>query len=370
MSKIFLKISFLILIAFIAIGCSPFFISDSKPKTIQEDGDILQAQKETNSPNKIKEFNRITRGVIWDICSKGNNIVLLREENKNLDTQIEGEITNNLALYNLKKEEIQSITSSSINLFLSQFDADEEGIYYLENKEESIFQLFWFDISNNTKIKISSTDHQVNPNFHVMPNNEVYFGTKDGKIIRANRNHILSTLDVGSEYYIQQIYYYEDQDLIIFSAFKDGNLNLYSIHPKGKDFTKIIPKINGSFNVSEKEDKIIYTTPIPDSNRTALWIFELDKKENIKLLEGYPQRGVISPRGDKIAYLDRPDSNTDLQNIWILDLENHEGQQVASNLKITSEIFWHPRNSQLYFSIYETRDDQLYSSIYSLNFEN
>lgn len=369
MSKLFFKISFLILLAFISIGCTPFFISDSKPKTIQDDGNILVEQKEI-SLNKIKGFKNITQGVIWDICSRGKNIVLLREDIIDPDTETEGEMTNNLALYNLKEEKIQSITSSSINLFLSRFDADEEGIYYLENKSESIFQLYWFDIPNNKKVKISSTDHQVNPNFYVKSNNEVYYGTKDGKIIRANRSNILTTIDVGSEYYIQQVYCYEDEDLVIFSAFRDGDLNLYSVTPKGKNFTKLLSKINGSFNVSEREDKILYTTPIPDSNKTTLWLFELDKKEAVKLLEGYPQKAVFSPKGDKIAYLDKPDSNTDLHNIWILNMKDQEKEQVASNLKITSEIIWHPRDNKLFFSAYETKDNQLHSTVYSLDFEN
>ncbi len=369
MSKIFLKISFLIILAFISIGCTPFFISDSKPKTIQEDGNILLEQKEI-SMNKIKGFNNITQGVISDICYRGKNIVILREGNLDPDTQTEGEMTNNLALYNLKEEKIQNITSSSVNLFLSRFDADEEGIYYLENKSEAIFQLYWYDISNNKKIRISSTDHQVNPNFYVKSNNEVYYGTKDGKIIRANRSNILTTIDVGSEYYIQQVYYYEDEDLVLFSAFKDGELNLYSVTQRGKNFTKLISNINGSFNVSKREDKILYTTPIPDSNKSTLWLFELDKKENTKLLEGYPQRAVFSPKGDKIAYLDKPDSNTDLRNIWILKIKNQEKEQIASNLKITSEIFWHPRENKLFFSAYETKDNELHSIIYSLDFEN
>ena len=359
------------LLAFVFIGCSHFFISDNKPKTIQENpNQTLQEQKETQSVNKIKGFNNITQGVIKDLCSKGDNIIVLRRNNMEIDPQTENEMANNLVFYNLKEEQIQNITSSSLKLPLAQFDIDEEGVYYLENKEESIFQLYWFDISNNKKVKISSADHQVTPNFYVSSTNKIYYGTKDGKIIQANKNNILVTIDIGSEYSIQQVSYYEDKNLLLISALEDEVLNLYSLDPKNQNLTKIIENIHGYFNISNKKNKILYSTSIPDSNKTTLCLYDLEDRKNIELLEGYPQKSIFSPRENIIAYLDRSSSNSDLQNIWILNLKTNKKEQIASNLKITSELFWHPRENKLFFSVCETKDNQLQSSVYSLDFKN
>ncbi len=360
----------IIVLALFCIGCSNFFVKDNKPKTIQDNS--VQNNKEMSSLSDVKDFKSITQGIIGDISSQGENIVLLREDDIDIDSQEkEEDTTYNLSLYNLKEEKIYNIISSPINLFLNRLDATEEGVYFLENKEESLFQLYWFSINDNKKVRISSTEHQVNPSFYVKSNNEVYYGTKDGKIIRANERNILRIIDIGSDYNIFQIYFFENRDLILFSAYKDQVLSLYSMNSRGEDFKEVLSNINGSFNVSKKEDKVLYTAPITDSNKSILWLFELDEEDkDIKLLEGYPQRAVFSPKGDRIAYLDKPDSNSDLLNIWVLYLENQEKKQIGSNLKITSELFWHPKENRLFFSAYESRDNKLQSQVYSLDFED
>ncbi len=365
-----LKLILLIVLALFCIGCSNLFVKNNKPKTIQENNN-LQNDKEISSLNNVKGFRNITQGVIGDICASGENIILLREDDLDPEThEKEKTITYNLSLYNLKDEKIHNITSSPINLLFNKFDATEEGIYYLENKEESLFQLYWFNINDNKKARISSPDHQVSPSFYVKSNNEVYYGTKDGKIIKANKRNILRIIDIGSEYYIHQIYFSESRDLILFSAFKDESLGLYLMNSKGEDFKELLSNISGSFDISKGEDKILYTTPIPDSNKSILWLLELDGNDKgTKLLEGYPQRAVFSPKEDGIAYLDRSDSNTDLLSIWIISIKDLEKNQVASNLKITSGLFWHPWENKLFFSTYESRDNKLQSHVYSLDFE-
>ena len=194
----------IIVLALFCIGCSNFFVKDNKPKTIQDNS--VQNNKEMSSLSDVKDFKSITQGIIGDISSQGENIVLLREDDIDIDSQEkEEDTTYNLSLYNLKEEKIYNIISSPINLFLNRLDATEEGVYFLENKEESLFNYIGLVLMT---IKSSYFFYRTSskPSFYVKSNNEVYYGTKDGKIIRANEN-ILRIIDIGSDYNIFQIYF-------------------------------------------------------------------------------------------------------------------------------------------------------------------
>lgn len=368
MTRLILKVTLVVALAMVSLGCTSLFIAENKPKTVKEKSNPQSVEMDNISINNIKEFENVTQGIISDISSNGNKIILLKQDAQNENSTNIGEF-NTISTYDLKNQSITHILSPKVKITMGRFDKDEKGVFYLENTSESIFHLYWIDHSGEKKLRVSSKDHQVNPNYYILPNDEVYYGTKDGKIIHANKNRILSTIDVGTEYYIQQIYFYRDDKLILFSANKNGDLNLYSIKPNGEDLTLIIPKILGNFDVTKKEDKLTYLTPITDSNKKTLWLFDLEKLENKNLLEGYPSMQSFSPKGNKVAYIDKSESNSDLHNIWVLDLKTNENIQVASNLKLNSQIFWHPRQNRLYFSTYERLDNGIEATLHSLNFE-
>jgi len=369
LTKFVLKVTLLVAFSITSLGCSPLFISENKPKTIQENVHPFNIELNNSPLSNIKGFENITQGVISDISDNGQSILLFRQDAQDESANLDIDSFNSISFYNLKDHTIKHIISPQVNVELGNFDENENGVFYLENSSESNFHLYWIDDSGGKKLRISSSDHQVNPNYHVLPNNEVYYGTKDGKIIHANKDRILSTIDLGSKYNIQQVYYYRNESLVLFTANRDGNLNLYSIKPNGEDLTLILPNVIGHFKVSPREDKMTYLTPVNDSNKRKLWLFDLEKMENNNLMEGYPNLQIFSPKGDKIAYLDKTESSSDLYNIWVLDLESNERKQVASNLKLISELFWHPRENCLYFSTYERTNSEIQAMLYSLNFE-
>lgn len=352
-----------------ALGCTSPFVGESQPKTLQEKPNTLIQEQDNSSLNKIEGFKSITPGIITDISSNGDNIILLKQNDIDADdTSSEDSIVYNMFSYNLKNEEIQSIVSSKSNIISSKLDTKEEGFYYIENKSESLYGLFWIDTNGDKKISISPSEHLLNPNFHITPNNTIYYGTKDGKIVHTDKDQILFTIEMDPSYDIQQIYYNKKKDLIFLSAYKDDALNLYSINSKAEELTLLIPNIVGDFKISNDGKKVLYTSTMPDSNKRILCILELESGEITKIVEGYIQEPSFSPQGDQIAYLERVDSNSDMQNLWVYNFETAKPKKLASNLKASSKIYWHPRENKLFFSIYDTIEGQLTSNIYSLNF--
>lgn len=352
------------------MGCTSLFINEDQPKTVQEKPNTLMKEEDNGSLTKIKGFKNITPGVITDISANGDNIILLKREDTDADIPSEDNVAYNIFLYSLKNEEIQSILSSKTNISSGKFDTKEKGFYYMENKDESLYRLFWIDPNEDKKTSISSSDHLLNPNFHITSNNTIYYGTKDGKIVHADKEQILFTIEMDPSYDIQQIYYNEKKDLILFSAYKDKDdvLNLYSINSKREKLTLLTPNILRDFKVSKDEEKVLYLSAIPDSNKSNLCILELKSGENTKIAEGFIQKPSFSPQGDRIAYLEKVDSNSDFQHLWIYDFKKNQTKKVASNIKVSSEIYWHPKKDQLLFSVYDTIENQLTSNIYSLDF--
>lgn len=371
MSKI-IKIFIVASLTLFTLGCTSLFMNQEIPKTVKESPQTLKEQKNSTNTDKIKDFKTLTQGVISDISSAGNTIALISQDSTEGDLPSQEEKKNNLFLYNLKDEEIQFILSTKANIKSGKFDARKRGLYYLENEDESDFQLYWIDNTGSKKIRISPSEHFISSNFYLMPNDDIYYGTKDGKIVQANKDHlnyIISTINLGPNYNIQQIYYYKKKDLIVFSAYKNDRLNLYTLNLKLKKLDILISNIDGDFKFSKNEEKLLYVTTIPDSNKQTLWMMNLKNKNTLKIVEGFPKKPTFSPQANEIVYLDKTDPNSDLQNIWIYDLENKKNKQIASNLKIASDIYWNPKGEELLFSTYDTIENQIESTVHLLNYK-
>lgn len=356
-----------------SLGCTSLFINQEKPKTVKEKSDtpIEQKNNKDTDTDKIQDFKTLTSGIISDISSSGDTIALVIQDDQNKDSLSQQENKNTLSLYYLKNQKIRPILSSRSNIKSSKFDAQETGLYYLENIDASDSQLYWIDDTGHKKIKISSSDHFISSNFYLTPNNDVYYGTKDGKIIQANKdypNYIISTINLGTNYNIQQIYYSKKKKIIVFSAYKNEQLNLYTLDPKTKKINLVISKIAPDFSFSKNEDNLLYTTVISDSNKRILWLMNLRNKNSVKIVEGFPHKAIFSSQENQIIYLDKTDPNNDLQNIWVYDLEKKKKKQIASNLKIASDIYWNPKGEGLLFSTYDTTENQLHSRVYLLKY--
>ncbi|MCR1899161.1 hypothetical protein NSA47_09210 [Irregularibacter muris] len=347
-------------------GCKYLFLREEQPKTLEEKNNNEQ---DKTSLMKIKDFVDITQGIVSDVSPHGNEIIALKpQDDASVSSPTDNTSINNLFIYDMRRKEEKTILASQTSKSLGRFDPTGKGIYYLESKDQSSYQLFWVDDEGNKKIKISSSEHEVNPRFYITSENNVFYGTKDGKIVKANKLGVLYSINIGEEYSIEQIYYSEEKDLVIFSAFKNDVLSMYSVQPDGKNPTLFIENILGSFDISRDGTQLIYMTPIPDSNKRNLWLLTLDSTEESKLIEGYPQSASFSPNGKKVLYTDKTDVNSDRQNIWILNLHNLESKQIASNLRIISRILWHPSNERILFSSYQLKDSQVQFFIHSLEF--
>lgn len=379
MSKIIKIFIIVINLTLFTLGCTSLFMNEKIPQTPKEAPKVLEEspntstkQKSSTSNDKIKDFKTLTQGVISDISSSENTIALISQDSAEDELPSQEEKKNNLSLYNLKDDEIQPILSTKANIKSGKFDTEEKGLYYLENEDESDFQLYWINNTGSKKIKISPSEHFISSNFYLMPNNDVYYGTKDGKIVQANKDHlnyIISTLNLGPNYNIQQIYYYKKKDLIVFSAYKNDQLNLYTLNLKSKKIDILISNIDGNFKFSKNEEKLLYVTTIPDSNKQTLWMMNLKNKKALKIMKGFPKRPTFSPQVNEIFYLDKTDPNSDLQNIWIYDLENKKSKQIAANLKIASDLYWNPKGGELLFSTYDTIENQIESTVNLLDYK-
>ena len=43
----------------------------------------------------------------------------------------------------------------------------------------------------------------------------------------------------------------------------------------------------------QKEDKVLYTAPITDSNKSILWLFELDEEDKDKVIRRISPKGSV-----------------------------------------------------------------------------
>lgn len=371
MTKKLILLLLLLSLSIVSNGCKPFFIRENKPKTLEEKSNDITIKENDTPRDTVKEYVNLTPGDISSISPKGDELlVLTSDDSRDEKKSSNNEDLNSIEIYNLLKEEDRKIVTSTGNKLLSTFDPKKEGIYYLETKDESSYQLFWVDLTGEKKIKISPSDSNLNSNYFVTPNNEIYYGTTDGKIYRTNKEGLLSSISLGSDYNIKQVYYSDQSNSIIFSAIKDKGLNLYLYDKNKEEYTKLAQNIVGSFDVSPEEDKVLYVSTIKDSNKRNILFIKLKEKQKIHLFQGSPKKAVFSPKGEEIAYIDKTDTNNDLHNIWIMNLKSKEKRQVVSNIKTTNKIFWHPKKPKLLFSSFHSENNKIEFMVHSLDFKN
>lgn len=91
------------------------------------------------------------------------------------------------------------------------------------------------------------------------------------------------------------------------------------------------------------------------STNSDLYLYNLDTKETKNLTEGmmgYDTNPVISPKGDKVAWLsmERDGYESDMNRIFVMDLKTMEKTHLTSDWDYTvANIAWSPNNEKIFF---------------------
>lgn len=346
-------LSFLLLIT----GCRNIFIPANMPMVIFEKPKLNEtSQKQI----EIQSYRGVSPGNVQDISHNGNSLILL---NSNTDENLY-----TIDLFSPETEALVPFIVSDNKEFSAQFDSKDSGIFYVEESMDSITeklnsQLLWTDIDKNISRVISLPEENVSKVFFISEPEKVIYTNNRNEIVvsdnQGNRNVYTTAQNIN----IIDLAYLKSENKIIFLSedpTKDGKTNLYSakisndsleLHPK------LIEENILSFGVNELNEKVVFVKNSNNSQSIGIW----DSKT--ELLSTLPSSGnfykvQFTPSGEEILYTQwSSNSEAKTQSVWIMDADGKNPLQITSNLKMTSDIIFHPFKSILYFSVEEDSDE-------------
>ena len=117
-NKVALLLCFIVSTLFMTCGCQNLFIPTNVPVILRDDSILTKSSSEQIN---IESYTRVSPGVVQDITTSGNNIILLTSSP-----------TYNIDIYNSDADQLSSFVTSDKMILNGLYDSFDTGIYYAE----------------------------------------------------------------------------------------------------------------------------------------------------------------------------------------------------------------------------------------------
>jgi Tol biopolymer transport system component len=328
---------------------------------IEKDITTLPKPKEANGVIEVDAVQELHKGIAWDISSDGKQMLFTWNEDKvDENPSDEAASPNQLYMMDLSNKEIKKMNSSNLNQMNATFSPDNSKIAFLENIEETM-KLF---VKENRQggVKTEVAGFGVTSSFSWSPNGNdiaIKYGTGKDKVViydvEGKEKDVISDQHVE---YMNHPYYYDEDNLIYVENDKIFVKNLLG---QG-NIRKIVDGFN--FEVSPNKQRFAYFTR-PEVQGTGSNVLNATALgRNLDL--GAPMMSITVLEDSKIVW--SPDSKyllyTDGGNMWVINPENQEKKQIASNLGYIMTLLWKNEKEIIYSSI--TSDPKDAARIYQI----
>ena len=228
-------------------------------------------------------------------------------------------------------------------------------------------QLFVMNSDGSNRRQISNVDKGIN-GFVLSPDEKkiLFIGNvKYGKTVEDN----YPNLDKAKAFIVEDLMYKHWDEWVTeiphpFVADFDGSKleNIIDIM-EGEPYEAPMKPFGGVESLAWTKDSksVIYVSRKKTgkeyalSTNSDLYLYNLDTKETKNLTEGmmgYDTNPVISPKGDKLAWLsmERDGYESDMNRIFVMDLKTMEKTHLTSDWDYTvANIAWSPNNEKIFF---------------------
>lgn len=228
-------------------------------------------------------------------------------------------------------------------------------------------QLFVMNSDGSNRRQISNVDKGIN-GFVLSPDEKkiLFIGNvKYGKTVEDN----YPNLDKAKAFIVEDLMYKHWDEWVTeiphpFVADFDGSKleNIIDIM-EGEPYEAPMKPFGGVESLAWTKDSksVIYVSRKKTgkeyalSTNSDLYLYNLDTKETKNLTEGmmgYDTNPVISPKGDKVAWLsmERDGYESDMNRIFVMDLKTMEKTHLTSDWDYTvANIAWSPNNEKIFF---------------------
>ena len=228
-------------------------------------------------------------------------------------------------------------------------------------------QLFVMNSDGSNRRQISNVDKGIN-GFALSPDEKkiLFIGNvKYGKTVEDN----YPNLDKAKAFIVEDLMYKHWDEWVTeiphpFVADFDGSKleNIIDIM-EGEPYEAPMKPFGGVESLAWTKDSksVIYVSRKKTgkeyalSTNSDLYLYNLDTKETKNLTEGmmgYDTNPVISPKGDKVAWLsmERDGYESDMNRIFVMDLKTMEKTHLTSDWDYTvANIAWSPNNEKIFF---------------------
>ena len=228
------------------------------------------------------------------------------------------------------------------------FSFDEKKIVFQSTRDSfKCDQIFSMDIDGNNLELVSNGFGRTTCAYY-FPNEEIIFSSTHHKSIdcpklpdfsqgyvwpiNPNYDIFIKDKDGNIKFFLEENNFYDAEatvsptgDKIIFTSTRDGDLNLYSMNIDGKNLKQLTNEIgyDGGAFFSFDGNKIVYRAYHP-------------KEENeLKKYKELLQKNLVKPS---------------IMEIWIMDADGSNKQQLTNNKKANFAPFFHPNGKQIIFS--------------------
>lgn len=343
---------FIVLTLLMSSGCQNIFIPTNVPVILRNDSVMNESSSKQIS---IQSYTMVSPGVVQDITNSGNNIILFTSST-----------TYNIDTYNTDAQQLSSFVNSDKLVLSALYDSFDTGIYYAEKlidpltgNEDS--QIIWSDINKNTTRVISLPEENVTQNFGIGDAGQVVYANNNNQIVLANSEGNRQVYDVLNNYNILAVDYIFDEKALVFIATDPQNeerANLY--YAQIKDDTtdlsaSLIAENVSGFDINDLTNQVVFVKNNGDSQTIRTW--KTSASNSTGIVTGNYGSARFTPNGDRIVFTQStPNSDSQLESIWIVDTDGKNPQQLTAPLNLSSQIICHPYKSELFFSVEKNSD--------------
>jgi dipeptidyl aminopeptidase/acylaminoacyl peptidase len=351
------KLLTIILTFMLTISLASCKASDS----IEKDITTLPKTPEVNEVVEVDSVQELHRGMAWDISSDGKQMIFSWNEDR-VDEDPNDELAppNQLFVMDLASREVKKMSSSKLNQMSAAFSSDSSRIAFIENVEETM-KLFVMENKQGGE-KTQLTGFGVESSFDWSPDGKdlaIKYGAGKDKILiydmQGREKNVISDQQVD---YMNHPRFYNEDNLIYVINDKIFKKDLTS----QENSKKIIDGFN--FEISTNKQRLAYFTrpEVQGTGSNLLNVAALGKKLDL----GAPMMSLSVLEDSKIVW--SPDSKyllyTEGGNMWVINPENQEKKQIASNVGYIITLLWKSEKEIVYSSI--TADPKDAARIYEI----
>ncbi|WP_050739068.1 hypothetical protein [Acetobacterium bakii] len=368
-----ISLVFVMLIALFLSGCQSLFIPRNVPVVLQEG---VPSKSQSTPKITIDSYRILCPGIVQDITSNGNSLIVLNDKNSKAPFSID--------FYNTDTQELSPFISSEKRDLTALFDTSDTGIYYVEKMNDPLSgksgsQLLWADINKDSTRIISLPEENVVKYFGIGESDQVVYINNNNNIVIADNQGDRQVYSTFRNYNILSVDFMKENNAVAFIAYDPANeekTNLYYAEIKTGTL-ELIPNLLAenvtNFDVNDINNQIIFVENAMNNQNISIWTAETATSKIVAT--GNFGTGSFTPNGEKIIFTKySPSFNSQYQSIWIMNSDGENPLQITAPLKLNSRVMCHPFKPNLYFSVEKNAadiisgNDSILSQTYQVNY--